>query len=115
MATKPETVFRKRVRHDLENLKRMGLPIFFEAIQQKTIKGSTDFVLCLNSFFMGLELKDEDGKVAPIQEEKLNQIARAGGMAVVARPSNWKNVLQLIIRILEDQTCKNKKQKMELL
>jgi hypothetical protein len=97
MAAKPETVFRKRVRKDLKALVAQGLPLFIMPIQQKAIKGDPDFALCANGHFIGLELKSEDGTLDALQEAKRTAILEAGGLSLVAYPSNWENVLSTIM------------------
>ena len=103
MASKPETNFRKRVRADLEKLCNVDRPVFFEAIQQKAIKGSPDFVLCVNGYFVALELKAVKGKVSRLQEEKLKAIAEANGIVLVADPKNWPDVLKCIQHLSEEK------------
>jgi hypothetical protein len=93
MAAKPETVFRKRVTADLNALQHAA--IF--PIQQKTIEGDPDFMLCVNSRFVAIELKW--GKNAPtkLQEYKLNKIRNvARGIALVAWPHNWDSILAML-------------------
>lgn len=82
-----ETTFRKRVLKDLQQLDNT----YIETVQQKAINGSPDYILCCNGLFIGLELKDEDGRVSKLQEYKLNQIRRCGGVDIVAKPSTWKD------------------------
>lgn len=97
MATKPETNFRKKVRADLDQLIREGKPLWFEAIQQKAIKGSPDFILCVKGQFVALELKSENGILSEIQEAKLKLVVERGeGIALIADPSNWQDTLSLI-------------------
>lgn len=102
MSTKPETVFRKRVRSALSDLVAEGAPLWFEAIQQKAIRGTPDFILCANGHFIGLELKSAEGKLDALQEAKRTAILEAGGLALVADPSNWDNVLTTIMWYLSE-------------
>lgn len=46
--------------------------------------------------FVGVELKSEKGKLRPEQKEFLSQIAKDGGVAIVARPQNYLELLQVI-------------------
>jgi hypothetical protein len=102
MATKAETNFRKKVRKDLDNLCVLtNGKLWYEPIQQKSIKGSPDYVLCASGNFIGLELKTEDGIISPIQDAKMKCILEANGLALVADPSNWESVLQTIAFFLE--------------
>lgn len=100
MAQKPETVFRHRVRRDLVAIQRRYY-FWFEAIAQKAIHGTPDYLLCIGGSFLGLELKAENGKVSRIQEEKLKNIAKAGGISIVVKPSNWEDAKQLILSMAQ--------------
>jgi hypothetical protein len=96
MPHKLETKFRRKVRNELKKLCQAGRPIFFEPIQQKAIKGSPDFVLCVKGQFVALELKTNNGIVSKIQESKLQAISEAGGLAFIANPLNWPDVLKYL-------------------
>lgn len=100
MASKPETTFRKKVRADLHALVAKGLPLYFDAIQQKAIKGSPDFYMCVNGLFVALELKDMNGKLSPIQDAKLHNISKADGMSLVVDQQMWPEALELIESML---------------
>ncbi len=108
---KPETVFRKKVRDDLKELDRLYGPLFFEPIQQKSIQGSPDFVLCVRGCFVALELKATSKDLPTrLQTEKLLAVAGAGGLGIVAYPGNWDEVRKLLIHLLTE----NENQKGEL-
>lgn len=86
---KPETAFRKnRVIPFLKTLKNIA----FFPIQQISISGDPDFFVCLNGNFVALEIKSKGGRTRPLQEKKLSDVVRAGGLAIVAEPSNWEQV-----------------------
>lgn len=102
MSAKPETNFRKKVRRDLLALSRR-YPIFYEPVSQKSICGTADFVVCISGRFIWLELKAEDGTTSRIQEVKIRGVAKAGGMGVVGRPSNWKDLLILLTDLAKEK------------
>ena len=95
MAQKPETVFRQRIRPLLAALPNTA--VF--PIQQKAIKGDPDFILCINGLFVGLELKSDDGETIPLQDFKLDNIAKARGIALVSDPHNWSAVYEFLKEI----------------
>lgn len=99
MAKQNETLFKERVQRDLSLLHNTA---YFK-IQQKTIRGDPDFLICCNSLFIALELKTDEGDVAPLQEKRLSDVSNAKGIALVARPSNWKKVLNMLHEI----SCQN--------
>lgn len=73
------------------------------SIQQRSINGDPDLLICLNSMFVALELKDEEGEVSPLQEKRLNDVSHSKGVALVARPSNWDKVFKILFEI----SCQN--------
>lgn len=86
MAQKPETKFRLKVvapfLDQLQNTVRFP-------IQQLTITGDPDYLLCVRGKFVALELKAEGEEPRALQQYKLNQVEKAGGVALVANPENW--------------------------
>lgn len=99
---KAETKFRRKVRDDLTAFVMAGLPLYFEAIQQRTIKGSPDYMLCANGHFVAIELKVNDGELTTLQEAKLQAISMAGGIAWKVDPGNWPYVRETIKFLLEE-------------
>lgn len=47
-------------------------------------KGVSDFILCVRGWFVGVELKRDDGKPSSHQEQFIEQVRRSGGIAGVA-------------------------------
>ncbi len=86
LAKNPETLLKEKVLKDLKKLPKT----YARKIQQVAINGTPDILACINGYFVAIELKkDEKEKPAPIQEYDLNQIKKAGGMALVVHPLNW--------------------------
>lgn len=50
--------------------------------------GTPDLLVCYHGRFIGIEVKDEKGRVEPKQYHELNRIARSGGITCVARNVN---------------------------
>lgn len=91
---KPETVFRQnKVVPFLRKLKHA----WFESIQQVGISGSPDILLCIRGKFVALELKNRGEKARPLQQFKLDSIAKAGGISLVADPDNWEKIKNKLI------------------
>lgn len=98
MAQKPETLFKNRVRKDLEKLPKT----WFEKIQQVSICGTPDFLCCINGNFVAIELKkDEKEDADDLQKYKLYKIAKAGGKTFVANPSNWDTIYKYLQELAE--------------
>ena len=90
----PETKFKESVVEDLKTLP----DAWFEKIQQVSIRGTPDFVICKAGVFIGLELK-VDSELTKLQNHKLNLIKKAGGRAYSVTPKTWKRVFQEIKEI----------------
>lgn len=88
MSQKPETKFRMKV---VDKLKTLPFTAVF-SIQQRTIKGDPDLMVCMRGFFIGLELKSEEGEPSKLQEYKLEKIRKAQGRAYTVFPNNWDEI-----------------------
>lgn len=69
-------------------------------IQQMSIRGDPDLLLCLNSYFVALELKSRGGELRVLQEFRLGEVRKAGGVALVASPDNWEEI-KIILTTIE--------------
>jgi len=93
---KPETNFRKnKVIPFLKTLNNC----FYFPIQQRSLIGDPDFLICLNGTFVSLELKADNGILAPLQEYKANEIRKCKGLSFVVNPSSWDEVKEKLIQI----------------
>ena len=90
---KPETAFRtNRVIPFLKSLKGTA----FFPIQQMTIRGDADFILCCNGKFVWLELKDWGQPLRPLQKYKADLVIEKGGIALRCSPDNWEEIKALL-------------------
>lgn len=96
MAQKPETLFKNRIKPQLESL----ASTWFVKVQQVAMRGTPDFLLCINGRFVAIELKaSAKDKASKLQEWTLDQISKAGGIALIACPENWAEVKELLINL----------------
>lgn len=92
MSKQQETLFKEKVLKDLKSL-----PLcWFVKIQQVSKRGTPDILLCVAGKFVALELKTETGKLSALQEFNLEQIANAKGIGLIATPSTWPVVFNLL-------------------
>lgn len=90
----PETLFSARVRRDLLELQRLGLPIWFTKIQQVAIRGIPDYILVVAGIGIGLELKrSSKQKADPLQQKNLDDINKCGGIGWTVCPETWPEAL----------------------
>lgn len=67
-----------------------------------TKKGIPDILACVNGRFVGIEVKAENGIVAPLQTYQKTQIIRSGGVSIIVRPSQFEDFKTLILSIKND-------------
>lgn len=93
---KPETVFRiKKIDPFLKGLKN----VFAESIQQQSITGSSDKIICIWGRYVAMEIKKSHknaDKPTKLQQYKLDQVSRCGGLALVVSPDNWEEIKNLL-------------------
>ncbi len=59
-------------------------------------------LVCCNGYFLGLELKRPDGVVSDLQEYNIEQIKKAGGIAMAVYPKDFDRLKELIKRLNSD-------------
>jgi hypothetical protein len=92
----PETKFKIKIRPFLEKLPNTWV----EKIQQRSIRGTPDFILCVGGIFVALELKkSEKDKTTKLQDYKMGQIYDAGGIALKVYPENWEETHEFLVRL----------------
>ena len=91
MSKKPETIFAEKIDKQLK--KTFGKKVWVENIQQVGKIGTPDRLICLNGTFVALELKTDDGVIAPLQLLKLLEIKQAGGEGFIVTPLTWNLIL----------------------
>ena len=68
-----------------------------------TSSGIPDILASINGRFVGIEVKQESGKVSLLQQVQLKKICESGGIGVLAYPSGYDDLKGLI-----DNLCENK-------
>lgn len=100
MGKQGETKFKEKIWPQLKEMENS----FFEKIQQVGIRGTPDFLGCVNGYFVALELKrDEDTEPEPLQEYKLKKIMAAGGVALKVDPQNWPRIFEILTQLAKGE------------
>jgi hypothetical protein len=102
MAKQPETIFKERAMRDL---KKKFKNIWFVKTQMVVKRGIPDLLICLNGWFIAIELKCDGEVPTPLQEWNLQHIAHAGGMAFVVDPSGWLDLLDVLQNLSECESA----------
>jgi len=94
MAQKLETVLRARVSRHLKNLPNTWM----ESIQQVSIMGSPDMLLCVLGHFVAIEFKaTPKDQLTPMQAYKREVIVnKAKGLYFIIDNQNWQCVVQFL-------------------
>ena len=66
-----------------------------------TKSGIPDLLVCLNGWFLGIEIKASNGKPSDLQLYHLRGIKKAGGIAVLLYPDDFENFKKLIEKLKE--------------
>lgn len=67
-----------------------------------TKDGIPDLLVCCNGYFLGIELKAENGKPSELQLWNLEQISKAGGIGIVLYPHGFEQFKELIKALKEE-------------
>ncbi len=67
------------------------------SIQQLSINGHPDKLICINGFFVALELKSENKEPRKLQHYYLHLVDVSGGVALYANQENWDDVKEILI------------------
>lgn len=70
--------------------------IKYWAGSQFTKSGVPDILTCINSYFVAIEVKAQNGKPSELQLHTIGEIRKAGGFAFVVYPSGWDKLKKFI-------------------
>lgn len=81
-----EKQFENKVKAYLKDQGCWVLKTWSNGIQRS---GVPDLLVCCNGYFLGIELKAENGKPTELQKYNLEQIRNAGGIGIVLYPHQF--------------------------
>lgn len=67
-----------------------------------TKSGIPDILACVNGYFVGVEVKAQNGKPSELQLYNIRKIREAGGFAVVLYPSGFDKFKQFILDLNQE-------------
>lgn len=96
MAKQKETAFKEKIKPLIEKLPNTWVV----KIQQRTLRGTPDLLICVNGLFVALELKKSDKEASDfLQDHNLDLINKAGGLGIKVYPENWDKVFLSLIAL----------------
>lgn len=88
-----EKTFENQVKNFLKSKGCWVLKTWSNGVQRQ---GVPDLLVCCNGFFLGVELKNETGKPSALQLWNIDEIRKAGGVALVLYPDQYEDFKKLI-------------------
>lgn len=67
-----------------------------------TKSGVPDILACVNGYFVGIEVKAENGRPSNLQIYNIKKIREADGIAFVLYPNDWDMFQNIITMLLRD-------------
>lgn len=74
-----------KIQKDILNYLRAKRIFHLRFQAQSNINGIPDVICCYKGLFIGLELKQENGRATELQKRKLDAINNAGGIGLIVK------------------------------
>ena len=81
---------------------------FFANRMTKT--GVPDILASVNGYFVGIEVKAQNGKPSELQMHNVRKIRESGGFAYVVYPSGWEELKKILEELLNENFSKEGKE-----
>ena len=94
-----EKSFENKVKQFLKDQGCWVLKTWSNGIQRE---GIPDLLICCNGYFLGVELKAENGKPSNLQLWNIEEIRKAGGVGIVLYPDQFEEFKDLIETAIEN-------------
>lgn len=91
-----EKDFENKVKQFLKKRGCWVLKTWSNGIQRQ---GIPDLLVCCNGFFVAVELKAEKGRPSDLQLWNINEIRKAGGIAIVLYPDQFEPFKDMICEL----------------
>ena len=70
-----------------------------------TKSGVPDILACINGYFIGIEVKAQNGKPSELQLWNREKIREAGGICIVLYPNQFDEFKELVKELLNAEKC----------
>lgn len=99
MTTAAEKTFENKVKKFLESQGAWYVKFFANSY---TKSGIPDILACINGYFVGIEVKAQNGKPSELQLYNVRKIREAGGFAMVLYPSGLNEFKEFVVNLSKD-------------
>lgn len=93
-----EKAFENKVKAFLKEQNCWVLKTWSNGVQRS---GVPDLLVCCNGYFLGVEIKAENGKPSELQLWNIDKIRGAGGIAIVLYPEQFEEFKEFILNLKE--------------
>lgn len=70
---------------------------------RNTKSGVPDILASVNGYFVGIEVKAQNGKPSELQYYNVRKIRESGGFAYIVYPSGWNDLQNILLGLLRDE------------
>lgn len=92
----PEKTFENKIKKYIED--QGGWYVKFFA-NRMTKEGIPDILACIGGYFVGIEVKAQNGKPSELQKYHCKKIREAGGFAFIVYPSGWEDLKRILTEL----------------
>lgn len=89
----PEKKFENQIKRYLDSIDAWHVKFFANNF---TKAGIPDLLCCVNGYFVGIEVKADNGKPSELQLHNIRKIREAGGFAFVVYPSGFDKLKDIL-------------------
>ena len=93
-----EKDFERQVKEYLKECGCWYLKTWSNGVQRE---GVPDLLVCCDGYFLGIELKAENGQPSELQKKNIKWIREANGIAIVLYPHQFEEFKQMIFKLNE--------------
>ena len=91
-----EKVFEGKIRRWLESEGCYCFKLWGGGLQKA---GIPDLIICVNGYFVAVEVKGDTGKPSKLQLHQIEQIKKAKGVAMILYPSDFEKFKSIILEL----------------
>ena len=95
----PEKRFEEKIKHFLDDQGAWYVKFF---ANRNTRSGIPDLLCCVNGYFVGVEVKAEDGEPTALQIHHCTEIRLSGGFAFIVYPSGFEQFKRFIADLKQE-------------
>lgn len=93
----PEKRFENKIKHWLTEHGAYHVKFFANGM---TKRGVPDILASINGYYVGIEVKADNGHPSELQLYNVDQIRKSGGYAWIVYPTGWSELQEKLLQLL---------------